>query len=58
VCVGATAKNVSGGQIQQVLLLKLKDQGGLLKARESWKEFPACPAMGVDPVVTTVSYVN
>jgi hypothetical protein len=58
VCAGAAAKNVSGGQIQQVLLLKLKDQGAFLRARESWKEFPACPVRGVDPVATTDSYVN
>jgi hypothetical protein len=58
VCVGGAAKNVSGSQIQQVLLLKLKDQSALLKARESWKEFPGCPVMGVDPVDTTDSYVN
>jgi hypothetical protein len=58
VCVSAAAKNVSGGQTQQVLLLKLKDQSALLKARESWKEFAACPVMGVDPLDTTNSYVN
>jgi hypothetical protein len=58
VCVRGATKEVSGGQIQQVLLLKLKDQGALLRARESWKEFPACPAMGVDLVDPTDSYVN
>ena len=58
VCVAGAAKDVSGGQLQQVLLLKLKDQSALLKARESWKEFPACPAMGVDRADTTDSYVN
>jgi hypothetical protein len=58
VCVSGAAKEVSGGQIQQVLLLKLKEQSALLKARESWKEFPACPAMGVDHADMTDSYVN
>jgi hypothetical protein len=58
VCVGGAAKNVSGGQIQQVLLLKLKDQSALLKARESWKEFSECPVMGVDPAYSSDAYVN
>jgi hypothetical protein len=58
VCVAGAAKNVSGGQLQQVMLLKLKDQGALLKARESWKEFSACPVMGVEPVDTSDFYVN
>src|ERR1700723_1455139 len=53
VCVGGGAKNVGGGQIQQVLLLKLKDQSALLKARESWKEFPGCPVMGADPAYSS-----
>jgi len=46
VCVGGPAKNVSGGQIQRVFLLKLKNADGLLKGRESWKEFDCCPAIG------------
>jgi hypothetical protein len=58
VCVSGAAKEVSGGQIQHLLLLRLKEQNALLKARESWKEFPACPAMGVDRADTTDSYVN
>jgi hypothetical protein len=58
VCVGGAAKNVSGGQIQQVLLLKLKDQSALLKARESWKEFSGCPVMGTDPAYSSDAYVN
>ena len=33
-------------KIQRVFLLKLKDSGSLLKGRESWKEFDACPVIG------------
>jgi hypothetical protein len=58
VCVAGAAKNVGGGQIQQVLLLKLKDQSALLKARESWKEFPGCPVTRVDPTYSSDAYVN
>jgi hypothetical protein len=58
VCVAGAAKDVSGGQIQQVLLLKLKDQSALLKARESWKDFPGCPVMGVAPAYSSDAYVN
>jgi len=32
--------------MQRVVLLKLKDPNGLLKGRESWKEFDGCPAIG------------
>jgi hypothetical protein len=34
--------------IQRVLLLKLKNPDGLLKGRESWKEFSGCPVLGGD----------
>jgi hypothetical protein len=56
VCVGGPAKNVSGGQIQRVFLLKLKNSSGLLKGRESSKEFDGCPVIGVDPAAITDSY--
>jgi hypothetical protein len=56
VCVGGPAKNVSGGQIQRVFLLKLKNASGLLKGRESSKEFDGCPVIGVDPAAITDSY--
>jgi hypothetical protein len=46
VCVGGPGKNASSGQIQRVFLLKLKNADGLLKGRESWKEFDGCPAIG------------
>ena len=46
VCVQGTGKNASSGKIQRVFLLKIKDADGLLKGRESWKEFDGCPAIG------------
>ncbi|MGA2429667.1 MAG: hypothetical protein ABSH13_14310 [Candidatus Acidiferrum sp.] len=56
VCVGGPAKNVSGGQIQRVFLLKMKNASGLLKGNESSKEFDGCPVIGVDPAAVTDSY--
>ena len=50
VCVQGSGKNAASGQIQRVYFLKLKNANGLLKGRESWKEFDGCPAIGVDPV--------
>jgi hypothetical protein len=46
VCVNSQASGKSGAKLQRVLLLKLKD--GLLKGRETWKEFDACPVIGGD----------
>jgi hypothetical protein len=46
VCVEGPGQNASDGHIQRVLLLKLKDPNGLLKNRESGKEFVECPAIG------------
>jgi hypothetical protein len=46
VCVQGPGQNSSSGQIQRVFLLKLKNADGLLKGRESWKEFDGCPAIG------------
>jgi hypothetical protein len=45
VCVAAPGENASS-KIQRVFLLKVKNSGILLKGRESWKEFDACPVMG------------
>jgi hypothetical protein len=56
VCVEGPGKNASSGQIQRVLLLKLKNANGLLKGRESWKEFDGCPVIGVDPASAGGSY--
>jgi hypothetical protein len=44
VCLNSQTSGKSGAQFQRVLLLKLK--GGLLKGRETWKEFDACPVIG------------
>jgi hypothetical protein len=46
VCAGNTGKDESNGHIQRVLLLKLKESSGLLKSRDSSKEFNGCPAIG------------
>jgi len=46
VCVTGPGENAGKGQIQRVFLLKVKNSGNLLKGRESWKEFDACPVMG------------
>ena len=46
VCVTGPDENASNGKIQRVFLLKVKNSGSLLKGRESWKEFDACPVMG------------
>src|SRR5208282_3456711 len=49
VCVQAPGQDANSGPIQRVLLLKLKKENGLLKGRESFKEFSGCPVLGVDP---------
>jgi hypothetical protein len=45
VCVAGTGETPTD-KIQRVFLLKLKKSGSLLKGRESWKEFDACPVIG------------
>jgi len=56
VCVDGRGKNASSGQFQRVFLLKLKNANGLLKGRESVKEFDSCPVIGVDPASVADSY--
>jgi hypothetical protein len=46
VCVAGPGENPNSGTIQRVFLVKLKNSDSLLKGRESWKEFDACPVMG------------
>jgi hypothetical protein len=46
VCVAGSVEDASSAKIQRVILLKVKNSGSLLKGRESWKEFDACPVMG------------
>ncbi len=44
VCVNSQSAGASHDRFQRVLLLKLKN--GLLKGRETWKEFGSCPVIG------------
>lgn len=46
VCVAGPGENAGSGKIQRVFLVKVKNSDTLLKGRESWKEFDACPVMG------------
>src|ERR1700686_875579 len=46
VCVAGSAENAGGAKIQRWFLLRGKNSGTLLRGRESWKEFDACPVMG------------
>jgi hypothetical protein len=54
VCLNSQTSGKSGRQFQRVLLLKLKD--GLLKGRETWKEFDSCPVIGGDQDASSSSY--
>jgi hypothetical protein len=45
-CVSVPAQEESNPKVQRVMLLKRKNSNGLLKGRESWREFSACPAIG------------
>jgi hypothetical protein len=57
VCVSGAGENPSSGKVQRVFLLKFKNSDSLLKGRESWKEFGACPVIGgTDHDSTTDSY--
>src|SRR6202048_1171230 len=46
VCLNGQAQDQNGRPIQRVFLIKLKNGNGLLKGRESWKEFETCPVIG------------
>jgi len=46
VCIDGVGKNASDGRIQRVLLLQWKGQDGLLKGRESSKDFNSCQVIG------------
>jgi hypothetical protein len=46
VCVNSQPANESRGRFQRVFLLKLQNANRLLKGRETWKEFDACPVIG------------
>ena len=46
VCVAGSEKNANEEHVQRVLFLKMKDANGLLKSRETFKEFSSCPVIG------------
>ncbi len=46
VCVAAAGQNAGEAKTQSVVLLKRNDPNALLKGRESWREFAACPVVG------------
>jgi hypothetical protein len=46
VCVVEPGENGGSAKTQRVILLKRKDSNTLLKARESFREFDACPVIG------------
>jgi hypothetical protein len=46
VCVAEEGQNGAETRTQSVVFLKRKDQNALLKGRESFREFSACPAIG------------
>jgi hypothetical protein len=45
-CVAGPEENGGTTKTQTVIFLKRKDASALLKARESWREFAACPVIG------------
>jgi hypothetical protein len=45
VCVAEPEENGSQAKAQSVILLKRKDSNALLKGRESFREFAACPVI-------------
>lgn len=46
VCVAEPGENGGSAKTQSVILLKRKDANALLKGRESFREFVACPVVG------------
>src|SRR6267378_5600866 len=45
-CVAEPGENGGSAKTQTVILLKRKDANALLKGRESFREFTACPVVG------------
>ena len=45
-CFAEPSQNDDKAKTQRVILLKRKDPSGLLKGRESFREFAACPVIG------------
>ncbi len=48
VCVTEPGRIAGQAKMQSVVLLKRNDPNTLLKGRESWREFAACPVVGAD----------
>jgi len=48
VCVAEPGENGGETKTQSVVLLKRKNSSALLKGRESFREFAACPVIGSD----------
>src|SRR5882724_636951 len=46
VCVAEPGENGGQAKTQSVILLKRKDSNALLKGRETFREFAACPVIG------------
>ena len=46
VCVAEPGENGGSAKTQSVILLKRKDANALLKGREAFREFTACPVVG------------
>ena len=56
VCISGQAQAQNNTRIQRVFLLKRKNAEGLLKGRESWREFDSCPVIGGADDSATYSY--
>ena len=46
VCITEPGQIAGQAKMQSVVLLKRNGPNALLKGRESWREFPACPVVG------------
>ena len=46
VCIAEPGQNKAETKTQSVVLLRRKDSNALLKGRESFREYPACPVIG------------
>jgi hypothetical protein len=53
VCVAEPGENGGDTKAQSVLLLKRKNPNALLKGRESFREFAACPVIGGNDSATS-----
>jgi len=56
-CIGTPGVNESGTKTQSVILLRMKDSKALLKGRESFREFAACPVLGESDWRSSISYL-